>query len=284
MVYYIDEETEKDFVEASANPKGIENYFYKYVPYKEMLKEDSRNHLFFISPEQWNDPWESLVLTGNYKIDKDKVCRHPLAGKVLATCFTSNYGSESQWRVYEQAESKIMLSFNKTKLIDALKESKLHFFVGKVRYDTPQPKINKAIRFWAKENLRYFCEEKIITELRIEARKKLLEPLLIKRMSFEYEHEYRFFLIANDGKIKDNVLIPNLSAAIGKVTLSPKAVDTLSIEKKKELWDRYKEKKLMELYQEEQKEELRKYGFNEFNASSLYVEKKDTLFDLTKKS
>ena len=37
MVYYIDKETEADFETARNSPLGIENYFYKYVPYKEML-------------------------------------------------------------------------------------------------------------------------------------------------------------------------------------------------------------------------------------------------------
>lgn len=284
MVYYIDKETEADFETARNNPLGIENYFYKYVPYKEMLKENSRNQLFIIRPELWNDPWESLVLTGNYKTEKNKMRQHPLSGKVLATCFTSNYGSESQWYVYEQTESKIMLSFNKTRLIDALKDSKLDFYIGKVKYEIPQPQINKAIRTWAKENIDFFDDNIEVANYSIEAKKKLLEPLLIKRKPFEYEHEYRFFLIDPNGKNKENVIIDKLSAAIGKVTLSPKSVETLKVEKKEELWDKFKEKKLLELYQEEQKEELRKFGFLEFNASSLYMRKNETLFDLTKKS
>lgn len=280
MVYYIDEETEKDFANARANQDGTGKYFYKYVPYKEMLKEDSRNHLFFIRPELWNDPWESLVLTGNYKIDKNTYRKYPLYGKVLGTCFTSNYGSEAQWEVYENQEAKILLSFNKTKLIDALKASKENVFVGKVKYDTPQPKIHNAIRKWAKEHIGYFVDGADIHS--IEAKKRLLEALLIKRKPFEYEQEYRFFIVSDKAKDKENILIPNLSDAIGKVTLSPKEPTFLTEEEKQELWDEYKAKRLLELFQEKQKEALRKFGYNEFNASSLYMKKEDRKFDLTK--
>jgi len=280
MVYYIDNETEKDFAEARANPKGINNYFYKYVPYKEMLKEDSRNHLFFIRPELWNDPWESLVLTGNYQIDKNKYRKYPLYGKVLATCFTSNYGSEAQWKVYETKEAKIMLSVNKTKLIDALKTAEEDVFIGKVKYDTPQPQIHNAIKKWAKNHMEYFEDGADINS--IEVRKKLLEPLLIKRKPFGYEQEYRFFIISDKVKDRENILIPNLSDAIGKVTLSPQKPKFLTEEEEQELWEEFKTKTLLELFQEKQKAELRKFGYNEFHASSLYVRKEDRTFDLTK--
>lgn len=280
MVYYIDEETENDFEVAKANQKDVKKYFYKYVPYKAMLQEDSRNHLFFIRPELWNDPWESLVLTGNYKLAGNRSRKYPLYGKVLATCFTSNYGSEAQWKVYETQEAKIMLSFNKAKLIDTLKTAKEDIFIGKVKYDTAQPQIHNAIKKWAKEHIAYFEDGANIHS--IEARKKLLEPLLIKRKPFEYEQEYRFFIISDKVKDKENLLIPNLSDAIGKVTLSPQKPSFLTEEEKQKLWNEYKDEKLLEFFQEKQKAELRKFGYNEFNASSLYMRKEDRILDLTK--
>lgn len=262
MLYYIDEATEVDFEDARNNPKSPQNYFYKYVPYEKMLDEDSKNSLFFIHPELWNDPWESLVLTGKFKIARGKVSDYPLAEKVLATCFTSNYSSEAQWHIYEQNEPRIMLSYNKTKLVDALMQSEGQFFVGKVRYDTAQSQIIKAIEDLAKKSISYFEDSPDISQYSIETQKNLLEPLLIKRMPFGYEQEYRFFMLDDSGTEKKAVSIPNLSNAIGQVTLSP-------IESS--------------LSYEEQKEELHKYGFSKICVSSLYKKKVETQFNLMEK-
>ena len=283
MIFYINSATKEEIENTNSNSSN--SYFYKYVPYKELLKERSKEFLFFKRPELWNDPWESLVLTGNYKIDKGKTRRHPFAGKVLATCFTSNYGSEAQWHIYEQNEPRVMLSFNKAKLIDALKSSDINFYIGKVNYDIDQPKIKKEVEKLAKKHLPIFENPDNIKLDNIEDTKNLLEPLLFKRKAFEYEGEYRIFVIEESGIDKENILIPSLDKAIGKVTLSPthNISKLLSQEEKDKLWIEYKEKKLKELYLEEQRNEPRKYGFNNINSSSLYEEKVDTLFDITEK-
>ena len=90
MIHYIDSATKEDFEVAKNNPTSINNYFYKYVPYKEMLNERSKDSLYFKRLELWNDPWESFVLTGKYKIGKNDSAEYPLHKKVLATCFTGN--------------------------------------------------------------------------------------------------------------------------------------------------------------------------------------------------
>ena len=279
MIHYIDSATKEDFEVAKNNPTSINNYFYKYVPYKEMLNERSKDSLYFKRLELWNDPWESFVLTGKYKIGKNDSAEYPLHKKVLATCFTGNYGSESQWHIYEQNESRIMLSYNKDKLIEVLEASITHFYIGKVRYHIPQPLIKKAIEGWAIEHIDYFKKSYEGVHYESDDYKMLLEPLLIKRKPFAYEEEYRFFIIDETDKQTYNMPIPNLGTAIGKVTLSPNYPKDLSnggIEGKEN------EKQLLASFQEKQKEELRKYGFNNISSSSLRIEKNGTLFNLTK--
>lgn len=286
MIHYIDKETEDDFKTAlkaaKENPHTPQNYLYKYVPYKAMLGEGSKSSLFFIRLELWNDPYESLVLTGRYEIGKNKFRNHPLYGHALATCFTDNYGSEAQWKVYEENEPKVMLSVNKTKLIEALDNYKEDFYIGKIDYSTNQPAIKQKVEKWAKNHLNYFENPIDFSELKEDDFKKLLLPLLIKRKPFEYEHEYRIFVLNKEIISNKKLIIPGLEKAIGTIVLSPVLPDCISDDEKERLWEEYKKEKILEQFHKEQKKELMKYGFNVFNESSLYKEKEEPKFNLKK--
>ena len=286
MIHYIDEETEKDFkaaLEAARKDPHIpQNYLYKYVPYEAMLCEGSKNSLFFIRLELWNDPYESLALTGKYEIGRNKFRNHPLYGHALATCFTDNYGSEAQWTVYEQKEPKVMLSFNKTRLIEALDKYEEHFYIGKISYRVNQPDIKKEMEKWAKKHLNYFENPIDYSKLKEGDFKNLLPSLLIKRKPFEYEHEYRIFVFSKDVINNKKFIIPGLEKAIGTTVLSPVLPECISDEEKERLWEEYKKEKLLEQFHKEQKKKLIKYGFNVFNESSLYKEKEDPTFNLYK--
>lgn len=286
MIHYINEETEADFTEAIKAAQEDShtplNYLYKYVPYEAMLSEGSKSSLFFIRLELWNDPYESLVLTGKYEIERNKFRNHPLYGHALATCFTDNYGSEAQWKVYEQNEPKVLLSFNKTRLIEALNKSEDHFYIGKISYRVNQPDIKKEVEKWAKEQRKYFETPVDFSKLEEDDFKKLLPSLLIKRKPFEYEHEYRIFILNKEIVNHKKLIIPGLEKAIGTTVLSPVLPDCISDDEKERLWEEYKKEKILEQFHKDQKKKLTKYGFNIFNESSLYKEKEEPKFNLYK--
>lgn len=196
---------------------------YKYMPWEYALSMLENDTLYFSNPCDWRDRYEKKVLCGRFAVGDGKVKAFPLKDKIFATCFTSEYSCEAQWKMYLPDNSHkagkpdvvIEIAFNRERLFDALSKMRKDIYIGKVVY-CPQNEMQSFVRkcFATKSAVKALLSDKPLAKCHIG---HLLKPLLFKRKAFAYENEWRLFVTEELLAMNHTLYIPDLKECIDYV-------------------------------------------------------------------
>lgn len=164
---------------------------HKNCPLEYCLDILDNRRIWFANPTTWQDPFESMFLTFQYKLSAGKLVNHPWNKRIYATCMTETSTCEAYWNVYSHQQIGMSLAIKRDVLLNELKRycqiSKTTIFIGKVEYQKTSNIVGnlKANSFINP----YLTPAGIRTE---EAKVRLL---LLKRSAYGYENEIRFFIV-----------------------------------------------------------------------------------------
>lgn len=237
--------------------KAKKKYLYRYMDYEKAISLLRGEKLKFSELREWknNDPYETVVIDGKYTID-GKSYEYPLKGKVYAMCFTEQYSCEAQWNAYgkktkRQQKPYIEIKFDCTALISALEAMDAVPFFGKVSYFETNCFKQTVLECFKSKEAKIALKNKVkLTQKRL---KLLLRPLLIKRIAFAYENEWRLFLTDDDIYSSNGLqTIPGLKNAIEGVIVGP-CDETVFEQVKKEMSQYISEERIHQSYLRKQK-------------------------------
>lgn len=239
---------------------------YKYLQWDYAIELLERSSLYFSNPRDWNDRYERKVLEGRYTIDNRKSIAYPLKDKVFATCFTSEYSCEAQWKMYLHDNTKknniaVEIEFDREKLFAELMQHHKDLYFGEVVY-------------YPQNSFRFFVEKSLGTKVGMKALKArnplssnvlgtLLRPLLFKRMAYSYEKEWRLFITEELLTKNNRLYVPNLIECIDCVIVDFSKLSDGDKEKKKTQLLKYiPENKIRETKLFQQNDNVIKFKFN----------------------
>lgn len=158
------------------------------------------NGLWFSKPGLWADPYEKLI----YESKDGNGKEFPLKGRILMTCFSSQYSPESLWQrnfidenskinIIEEDRFPVNVRVKTAELLRSLKElSKSteieNIYIGQVTYRKT-------------EDLNRFLKKATIVDEEIDS----IELLLHKRVPFSHEREIRIIVVYKDSNILDDL-------------------------------------------------------------------------------
>lgn len=191
----------------------------KYIPLDRFIKTIDSKELVFVSPEAWYDPFEQRFFgiacsPKGYKTED-----------IACMCFSekSIRNEDACWKVYANSgEKAVRVSFNYVILLQLLNEyaksNGFKVFIGQANYSLEKKDIKELHNPNSAHHNEYFPNKM--------TRENYLSLMLLKRKSFEYENEIRFFLVKDAIKFdKDNLLkIPcdyKALKLVSNVMLSP---------------------------------------------------------------
>lgn len=206
----------------SSKPERI----YKYMDFNGAVNLLKNGCIKFSNPQAWatTDPYETKVVSGKYRFGNGKCFPFPLKDDIYVSCFTEQYSCEAQWKSYAKQGSKmpcIQFQFNMQKLIDAIESTGAMMVYGKVAYYETNS-FCKAVCDCFSSNVAKSAFLNISKGITMNRLKYVAKPLLVKRMAFAYENEWRFMLTADD--VYDPyglVYIPNLLDAVERIIIGP---------------------------------------------------------------
>ncbi len=224
----------------------------KYYTLKRFLKALQSDTFTFQKPSSWDDPFEDFIskLT-NYS--KDTYVNRLNVSNFIYAMSASNKKSEcdGMWRNF--ANTSGVLVHTSSKLIV---KSLISFIIDKglvnsqllasARDISIKNTLAKAIRI---KKVRYRPDKEIATffkditeQPKSDYEKISYDALSIKRMEYDYESEYRVFLIPKFIKLSEErfLCIGYFKNAINKIILSPKADSTRINRLKRVLVGKYK--------------------------------------------
>lgn len=181
-----------------------QRYMYKYMDIETAIKCLKGNNVKFVEPTLWPDKYESRFYTADYsKVVKDPKEKTP---RLYACCFTFSRASESAWKTYAYkktglASHCVQFRINKQlfrqSLNDYAKEHSCKIYEGPINYSLTDYQINHL----------HLPSEPLYNSV-FESKFDLnnyLSLLLIKRQAFNYENEYRYFIVPNSGIANDSI-------------------------------------------------------------------------------
>ena len=180
-------------------------YMYKYMDIETAIKCLKGRNIMFVEPILWPDKYESRFYTANYsKIVKDF---NNITPKLYACCFTFSRASEAAWKTYSYektglASRCVQFRINKRLFREALnrfaKENQCKIYEGPIDYSLTDFQINNV--HLPSSGMLYDQVFKVNFKLN-----NYLSLLLIKRQAFNYENEYRYFIVPNNGVADENI-------------------------------------------------------------------------------
>lgn len=180
-------------------------YMYKYMDIETAIKCLKGRNIMFVEPILWPDKYESRFYTANYsKIVKDF---NNITPKLYACCFTFSRASEAAWKTYSYektglASRCVQFRINKRLFREALnmhaKDNNCKIYEGPIDYSLTDDQINRLHL----PSSGYLYDSIFNNNFSFH---NYLSLLLIKRQAFNYENEYRYFIVPNDGKANDRI-------------------------------------------------------------------------------
>lgn len=180
-------------------------YMYKYMDIETAIKCLKGRNIMFVEPILWPDKYESRFYTANYsKIVKDF---NNITPKLYACCFTFSRASEAAWKTYSYektglASRCVQFRINKRLFREALnmhaKDNDCKIYEGPIDYSLTDNQINRLHL----PSSGYLYDSIFNNNFSFH---NYLSLLLIKRQAFNYENEYRYFIVPNDGKANDRI-------------------------------------------------------------------------------
>lgn len=203
------------------NCNGFVNTLYKYMTASRVLDilENNSHLLGFVSPESWYDPYETKYLNTDYTALNGY--RQP---KIYCFCARmDNLNEEASWKIYKKENEPLLrMSIRTIDLLIAIdqfaKENDCDVYFSKVDYRLKRKEIDELYLPSSPYHSEFFNNLDDKQYVRI---------MSLKRWAFNYENEYRIFIIPRNqdkivNHIKDNVLfIPVPIKMITRFTFNP---------------------------------------------------------------
>lgn len=188
---------------------GGDNSLFKYMTIKTALTCLGNRNIMFQEPSQWKDQYESRFYCADYSA-LPFYAQHPeWVNKLYACCFTTNPQCEAAWKMYgsdfgnDDEKYCVRFKIKRTALRDCLNSyaltNNMREYEGKVTYQMTnytidhlhEPQIVRRNGHLVNnaDYDKYFNGFHFPNYLRL---------LLIKRKAFEYEEEFRIFLVPNE--------------------------------------------------------------------------------------
>lgn len=180
--------------------RNTKKTIFKYMPFSYFMsclgfdkngnRDISKQYIYFQEPSQWTDQYESRFYNADYQsilhIDNQKT------PKLYACCFSNEKNSAAAWKIYEGIGTLnfcIQLEIGrKDLLVELCKNQDFDFYEGLIDYSLSDIQINQLHLNNGKSKFRKFYNG--IFEL-----ENYLSLLLIKRKAFDFEKEFRIFMI-----------------------------------------------------------------------------------------
>lgn len=163
---------------------------YKIFSLDRILEMFDQRKFTFLSPSKWEDPYEKGFLTMNITNHGTPMILptvpkvNPVKFSLFAQCWTTIQESEALWRIRSPHNDGVNISVQAKIIFDFLNRLPYDIYIGKVSYPTVKELFDpNKIR----NELTFAKNDPLIFHLRL---------LLRKRRHFQYETEYRFFLIS----------------------------------------------------------------------------------------
>ncbi|MBQ6276248.1 MAG: DUF2971 domain-containing protein [Bacteroidales bacterium] len=182
------------------NCNRLVNTLYKYMPASRILDilEKKPHQIGFVSPESWNDPYETIFLNTDYTALNGY--KQP---KIFCFCARmDNRNEEASWEIYKKENEPLLrLSIRTLGFLSSLdrfaKEHECDIYFSKVDYRLT----TKEIKELYKPSSPYYHE--FFDDFND---KQYVKVMSLKRWAFGYENEYRLFIIPqNQDAIKDYI-------------------------------------------------------------------------------
>ena len=182
-----------------------QQYMYKYMDIETAIKCLKGQNVMFVEPTLWPDKYESRFYTANYsKILGES---QEVTPRLYACCFTFSRASEAAWKTYSYEKTGIasrcvQFRINKRLFREALnmysKDNDRKIYEGPIDYSLADNQINRLHL----PSSGYLYDSIFNNNFSFHS---YLSLLLIKRQAFNYENEYRYFIVPNDGKANDRI-------------------------------------------------------------------------------
>lgn len=203
------------------NCNGFVNTLYKYMPASRVLDilEKESHLLGLVSPESWYDPYETKYLNTDYTSLNGYI-----QPKIYCFCARmDNLNEEASWKIYKKDNDPLLrMSIRTIDLLLAIdqfaKENECDVYFSKVDYRLKKKEIDDL---YLPSNPYYGEFFNNLDD------KQYVRIMSLKRRAFNYENEYRIFIIPRNqdkitNHIKDNVLfIPVPIKMIKRFTFYP---------------------------------------------------------------
>lgn len=160
------------------------------LPYAESLFVRNNPHLWFASPEKWEDPFEKRFILTKYKLPTGALVDYPLKGKVFCTCFSKDRIVESQWNKYSKYGGySFGITINREELLRQLElysvQNSCDIYLGPVQYQ--QTKVIEGA----------ISKNPFLKDFHLSDNASAVRLLFLKRNAFVEEGEFRIVIVQN---------------------------------------------------------------------------------------
>ena len=194
--------------------------FTKYIPYEYFCGNIRDKNLVFVSPNTWVDPFEQFYYEAEIYEQYD--FKMPA---VFCLCVTdsTNKSEAAFWNAYGKDKKAIRINFYAGELLKQINEycikENYDLYIGKMLYDYDENTIRNLKNPKNEYHNQFFKQNMKIEDF--------LALLTLKRNSFEYEREIRFFLVSRESKTsitEDMIHVSDINytdVLISSLTISP---------------------------------------------------------------
>lgn len=175
------------------NCNSVYGTLYKYIRLSYVLEMLKNKEITFVSPELWNDPFETKYLKTDYS-----AIGYIRPEQIYCFCArTDNANEEASWNIYSnsQEDPLIRISLRTFHFLEYLKnysdQHNCKIYYSRVDYGLKAKDIAELYKADNEFHDRYFND---FTE------EKYIQVMSLKRQAFKYENEVRIFLVSKDGK------------------------------------------------------------------------------------
>lgn len=199
-IHFINIDNVDGFIYGKSEGRKVSNMLYKYMPLDKAIKTLKSNALWLANPIEWEDPFEKLLLTAQYK-KNNNTYDFPFKDSLFATCLTRDSESEANWKLYSKEQIGVLFKVNIESLVKELEafanyNKSYTVIVGKVVY-----KKEEDIRKTILSELQDFKPGSSGTA------EQCAKLMLLKRNAFKSDNEIRIIVI--NGK-KSSTRLPGI--------------------------------------------------------------------------
>lgn len=179
---------------------------FRYMTASHFLSDLNSQHLTFISPKLWNDPFERMfyvddgIVIGNYRYF------------TRCICLTYDWieSEEAAWNRGLGGNAMVRVEYDFKKLCDALESQSMDydFYFSMVDYSLPRRDIIQLSKSFSANSIQDY-----------------LNILSLKRKAFAYENEIRLFMVSKSPIQQDVISITCPKLPINSVCLPPQQTE-----------------------------------------------------------